>query len=292
MFEYVFAKQLGHFYHKEVVIDLSVMPESLFCLDQFQLNDNGIRFTRQYERGFQDHVASFTLFVLEKMKPQSKFIIMKLLQPLLNLLGVYVVTNGYVPVHFYRKRNAIAACGYFTSPQYLEGLTAELKTEFVCRMPATGKNADLLARISSCNAVCVHIRRGDYVIKQNRNTYLVCTPQYYENAAKEMLRRAPNAIFFVFSDDIQWVRENVAMDGTVVYVDYNNPAFEDMRLMCACRHFILSNSTFSWWAQWLGDADDKIVVSPDRWTNQNQHPELILQSFITMPSNPEEKASE
>lgn len=286
MFEYAFAKRLRRFYHAEVIIDLSSMQEGMFCLDQFELNDDGIRFTRHHKRAFQERLASGTLRFLEKMKPTTRFAVAKLLQALLNYLGLYVVTNGFIPVRFYKKRKNIAACGYFTSTQYLEGLEAELRAEFMCKLPAKGENADLLAQISCCNAVCVHIRRGDYVSEQHRDTYLVCTPQYYMDAATEIISRVPDAVFYVFSDDISWVREHVPMCGRVVYVDRNNPAYEDMRLMCACKHFILSNSTFSWWAQYLGDAADKIVISPDRWTNQNQHTELILPSFYTMPSNP------
>ena len=90
------------------------------------------------------------------------------------------------------------------------------------------------------------------------------------NAAQAAMRLAAqnsrNPIFFVFSDDIPWAREPLGRLGTCVFVDQNSgAASEDLRLMSACKHQIIANSSFSWWAAWLNTNPNKMVVAPRNW---------------------------
>lgn len=130
-------------------------------------------------------------------------------------------------------------------------------------------NMDMLAKIESCNAVCVHIRRGDYTSLKWSKYLLVCDETYYINAFEYILQREKNPIFFIFSnthDDLKWIENNYNLPGTKVYVDLGNRDFEELYLMYHFKHFILSNSTFSWWAQKLSQKR-QIVVAPKRWNN-------------------------
>ena len=72
--------------------------------------------------------------------------------------------------------------------------------------------------------------------------------------------------FYVFSDDIEWTRQNIKCDGAT-YVDKTGSEFIDLALMMKCKNFIIPNSTFSWWAQYLSNAPDKIVIAPEIWLN-------------------------
>lgn len=89
-----------------------------------------------------------------------------------------------------------------------------------------------------------------------------------------------NPVFFMFSDDIQWVRENVNTGCLTYYEDGTDPVWEKLRLMSACKHFIISNSTFSWWVQYLSRNGDKIVISPSRWFNNDYKSPLIDEKWI------------
>ncbi|HVN40475.1 MAG TPA: alpha-1,2-fucosyltransferase [Myxococcota bacterium] len=158
--------------------------------------------------------------------------------------------------------------GYWQSERYFADVADDVRRELTVERPATGRNAELLERIDACNAVSVHVRRGDYVsLPPVRATHGVCPLDYYERAARTLAERVADPVFFVFSDDPDWVRDHLRLDGEMVQVDHNRPeaGSEDMRLMSRCAHHVIANSTFSWWGAWLDPRPEKIVVAPRRW---------------------------
>ena len=128
-------------------------------------------------------------------------------------------------------------------------------------------NAEILKEIQETNSVAVHIRRGDYLNSFNNNVFFHPSEAWYRNAMEEIRRRVDSPRFYFFSDDIQWVREHFADIEDAVYVDINHgkSAYNDMRLMSACKHNIIANSTFSWWAAWLNINPQKIVIAPQKY---------------------------
>jgi hypothetical protein len=91
--------------------------------------------------------------------------------------------------------------------------------------------------------------------------------EYYAQAGKWIAERAPNPVFCVFSNDPEWARERLTLPGeTILAADHTGGTpIEDYHLMGACRHFIIANSTFSWWPAWLADHPEKHVVAPAHW---------------------------
>jgi hypothetical protein len=96
---------------------------------------------------------------------------------------------------------------------------------------------------------------------------MLLSKAYYERAISHILTRNPRSTFFVFSDDTAFAREWARAHPRMVVVDHNdeNLAHEDLRLMSLCRHHIIANSTFSWWAAWLNPRSDKLVIAPKKW---------------------------
>ena len=134
--------------------------------------------------------------------------------------------------------------------------------------------------MKSTNSVCVHIRRGDYTYLKN---YQVCSIAYYLKAMEIMKGKIKEPKFYIFSDDIEWVKKNIDFDVDVTYIDKNNTSYEELRLMYSCKHFIISNSSFSWWAQYLSTNKNKVVISPNIWyQNKNQPQDMILDYFTTI----------
>ena len=110
---------------------------------------------------------------------------------------------------------------------------------------------------------------------------MVCDKDYFLKAMDEAKKRISNPTFIFFSDDIEWVRENIHCDVPCYYESGKDPVWEKLRLMYSCKHFIISNSTFSWWAQYLSRNENKIVIAPDRWSNNlEEHSMLLDDSFI------------
>ncbi|MEO8068476.1 MAG: alpha-1,2-fucosyltransferase [Flavobacteriales bacterium] len=158
--------------------------------------------------------------------------------------------------------------GYWQSERYFKPDEQQLRNDFKFREPATGLNAELTARMKGVVSVSVHVRRGDYVNDATIGAFHgTCDLPYYQRAVALVLERAPKAEFFLFSDDMAWVKENLAITAPVVFVEHNQgPAsFNDMRLMAACRHHIIANSSFSWWGAWLNADPKKVVVAPKQW---------------------------
>ncbi|WP_082525137.1 alpha-1,2-fucosyltransferase [Pseudorhodoferax sp. Leaf274] len=165
--------------------------------------------------------------------------------------------------------NTPARCylkGYWQSEKYFKKHVKTLRSDFGFRLPLSGRNAVLATRIRQCNAVSVHVRRGDYV--QNHvtaATHGLCPPDYYQAAAHHVASRVDNPVFFIFSDDMSWARQHLPLPAPVEYVDHNQHAYDDMHLMSLCKHHVIANSSFSWWGAWLNANLHKIVVAPRQW---------------------------
>lgn len=158
--------------------------------------------------------------------------------------------------------------GYWQSERYFSDVADTIRRELA--PPASRAEVDrrLADRIEATEAVSVHVRRGDYLTsKIARETLGPCGRDYYRRAVELISQRlaAPHA--FLFSDDPDWVRDNLELPWprTVVGADEPRAADRDLALMSRCRHHIIANSSFSWWGAWLGEADGSVVVAPRRW---------------------------
>lgn len=175
--------------------------------------------------------------------------------------------------------------GYWQSEKYFMDIAEKIKTEFTLLYPPTGENLSLLQAIKSGNSISVHVRRGDYDSDSSANQiHGTCSIDYYHKAAELIAQQVQNPIFYIFSDDMAWVRNYLKFKYQVCYVEINDShtAFEDLRLMQHCHHHIIANSTFSWWGAWLNPKKNKIVVAPKRWFNDE---EMERQATDILPDN-------
>ena len=129
---------------------------------------------------------------------------------------------------------------------------------------------------------CITIRRGDFVTNiNNKKVYDICDVDYFQKAIQIIKNKVENPVFFIFSDDVEWAKNNINFYGCQVYSeDGTDTLDEKLRLMSSCKHFIISNSTFSWWAQYLSNYDKKIVISPNKWYATNLESNLLEDNWI------------
>ena len=161
--------------------------------------------------------------------------------------------------------------GYWQSIKYFEGIENDIKKDFRFKNQLDNKNLEILNEIENSNSISIHIRRGDYMSPENYNMYgCIATPTYYKKAIKVIEEKVENPTFFVFSNDMDWVKKNIQMNSRVFYIDINsgNGSYKDMQLMSNCKHNIIANSSFSWWGAWLNENKNKIVIAPKKWINR------------------------
>lgn len=196
-----------------------------------------------------------------------------------NRHGIYQLFIGYdYPFTWVKKKRKIAAAP-FECARYCESIRETLQKEFTPKYPVPERNRELMEKIQGTNSVCITIRRGNFLQYKMLD---VCTVKYFEDAVRKMKELVENPVFFVFSDDVQWARENLSIEGEVFYESGSDPVWEKLRLMYSCRHFIISNSTFSWWAQFLGRYPGKQVIAPDHWYNGTYQPPLYEEGWHLM----------
>lgn len=168
--------------------------------------------------------------------------------------------------------------GYFACEKYYADILPELRRDI--RFPKSlsfkgadsdvaRKNRETAERMQKENSVSIHIRRGDYLDAVNQEMFGgICTEDYYRAAIAEIKKQVPDAHFYVFSDDQEYVKEHYK-GSEYSYVDWNTgkDSFYDIYLMSCCRHNICANSTFSFWGARLNPGEDKIMIRPAKHKN-------------------------
>jgi hypothetical protein len=158
--------------------------------------------------------------------------------------------------------------GHWQSERYFMDVREDLIKDFDFQIPLGSKNHEARLVILNSNSVSIHVRRGDYVKNPKAfATHGVCSVEYYQQAIEFLSSKLQSPKFFVFSDDMKWVRENLKLGSEVIYVDWNTGAdsHKDMHLMSLCKHNIVANSSFSWWGAWLNKNPSKMVIAPICW---------------------------
>ena len=117
------------------------------------------------------------------------------------------------------------------------------------------------------NSVSIHVRRGDYLKHKNLQTHGLCSLDYYKKAIDYLLDQKSNLNFFVFSDDLEWCKNNFDFVQNIFYCE--GSPIEDFILMSSCKYNIIANSSFSWWSAFLNQNQNKIIIYPNNWFVNN-----------------------
>ena len=163
--------------------------------------------------------------------------------------------------------NDIFVRGYFENSEYFDDIKDILFNEFVPKNPRKEKNKELYSVIDNKESVCVSFRIWNEIKYDNNfmKEHNLCSREYYLKAINKMHELHPDAHFIIFSNDIAWVKKNIKFEYPVSFEDGDDEIWEKLRMMYSCKHFIMSNSTFCWWAQYLCRNKNKTVISPNKW---------------------------
>ncbi len=181
-------------------------------------------------------------------------------------LPIFVEPHFHYDLHFESIDRGCYLVGGWVSQRYFESIREVLLEDFAFKGEMSDAAQRLFNEISACPCpVAVHVRRGDYIEDQRiLSRHGICRLDYYEAAMKLLQAEDERCRFFVFSDDVERVQEEFSGLQGLTYVRGNSQE-EDLHLMSSCRHIIVANSTFSWWAAWLNRNPGKIVIAPRQW---------------------------
>lgn len=180
---------------------------------------------------------------------------------------VFDLCSGYQSIGLAQPGYISYLHGYWQSEQYFKEHFSTLRNKFTFRESRTLNELDQ-SLLRSDVKVGVHIRRGDYVSDPKASAKMgIPSLCYYIEGINAFRKRFPSSKIFVFSDDINWARSMLQLKFNNIWfcdLDDSN-ASSDMQMLSECDHFVLSNSTFGWWAAYLSTNIHKIVVTPDKW---------------------------
>lgn len=263
MFQYAAALRLARLHHTSVVMDLGFF-ENIADTDT----------PRHYELNCFNIDASFLSPTRRPSDPQPSYtgargkLLLARHKVLHKAWKLYRESGFTFDPHVTQLPDNSYLIGYWQSEKYFKTIRKIILDDFSFRDIPTGKNKLFLETISGCEAISLHVRRGDYISNPNANSFHGTKGRdYYDQAVSLVCQRCTNPVLYVFSDDIDWCKRNLQFDARTIYVEGNTKGCEDLRLMQACKHNIIANSSFSWWGAWLNRNPDKIVVAPKIWFN-------------------------
>lgn len=170
--------------------------------------------------------------------------------------------------------------GYWQSAKYWLDIDSDIRDAFTFPDSLTEYQKDILVFIRNNISISVHVRRGDYV---GNELFEVCTMDYYKNAINTIEQKLGRGVkFFIFSNDIEWCREQFTDKEYCFVVPEKTMPYEkmDMFLMSQCKHNIIANSTFSWWAAYLNSYANKIVIAPKVWLKGKEMRDICPDEWI------------
>jgi len=251
MFQYAFAKGIEQKTGLKAVFDMSFFEKRY--ARPFELTIFGIKPEKITK--LTDKIKIALIWKLRRKLNGKKFMGMKLISEE-NAIEYYdfdITEETYIE-------------GFFQTEKHFKGI--DLGFEFKDKLDK--KNKETADLIKASNSISLHIRRGDYVQKKvYQNMFATCSLDYYKRAVDIITKGQTDFKLFIFSDDIQWVKENLNLPYETVYVDNNKgkDSYKDMQLMSLCKHNVIANSSFSWWGAYLNKNPEKIVVAPQKWFN-------------------------
>lgn len=212
---------------------------------------------------------------------QEKFAAEKKWQGLLNRIGMIICENGYIKHKIYSNKKNIVILGFFQSERYFSKVADTIKSELNLEAKLKESGYPALEDLQERNSVCISIK-----VEHNVGSamYDVCTKEYWEKAVQYVTERVKNPLFFICSDNVEYVLNNIidCNEYEVVVQDNRYPVSISLAAMAQCKHFIIGNTTYGWWAQYLSKNEDKIVIAPSRWMLVDMPIDIYQDNWITM----------
>lgn len=272
LFQYAAARSLSIYKKASLLIDLQEYEFSqkrTYRLNCFKINEN--------LEGSNNKGTKYSYFTMNK---KIKNILSKFHSYIPLPINYYFDHSWKTNFNFYKLSYNVTLEGSFANLFYFDSIRDILINELQLKEDLVSSDFIQYHKlIEQTNSVSLHIRRGDYVAeKQTLFAQLEC--EYYLHSFDYMNKHQKNLCFFIFSDDITWAKQNLSYLPNCYFVE-NLPDYQDLVIMSSCKHNIIANSTFSWWAAYLNQNPKKIILYPYKWYKQD---ELNAKKKIFLPT--------
>jgi hypothetical protein len=275
LFQYALARQISIKRGKKLLFDTTYyrfVRNRKFLLDQFNTKGKNLEFS---------DAPSLFLTTLP--------VIGKIYLKILKIFGVSKFSRltesqfyTFDP-KWYSGMDNLYLEGFWNNPEYLTLFWPRIKRELSQKESAFAHLSMYLKTIKSTESVAVHVRRTDYLKVKNLG---VCSIRYYKDAVRRMRTKLHNPQFYVFSDDLNWSKKNLHFLADATFVDFTINEIEDFFLMRNCKHHVIANSTFSWWAARLKEHKKHLIIAPYPWQSATSPADsLVLSSWIKIRKN-------
>ena len=262
MFQYAFGRCLAKRNDTILKLDLSFFSSQdinnknhvfrNYDLDIFNVQEN-FASVEEVTRLSKRSKNIFLDKALNKLSGKKKSFI---LEPHFHFSSKVYNTSGDIYLH-----------GYWQSEKYFSEVKSLIMSDFTFKEEMTCAAKNLQIKIKNSNSICVNVRRGDFITNSNLGFKGV---DYFKQAESIINAEVSDPNYYIFSDEIEWCEENLKFNAPTFFVShyYAGKKFQDyLRLMASCKHYIMPNSSFAWWAVWFNQDTDKIVIAPKTWFN-------------------------
>lgn len=262
MFQYAVGRYLSIYFNTDLYFDFEFLERI----------NHELEFTpRQYEL----HIFHLSVQPVDRARIYKYFIrptnmlekiVGKVFRQIDGFRSVYE-TNPTYRNNIHHAGKHCYLIGYWQNEKYFKPIESVIRNDFTFRLHLSNKELHFLNEIKHSNSVAVHVRKGDYTKYESlKKYYFQCDAEYYQRAIYYIQQHISDARFYFFSDEPFWIENNIQINFPFQIVQTLH-AGTDMFLMSQCKHNIIANSTFSWWAAWLNNHVNKIVIAPKIWYN-------------------------
>lgn len=270
LFMYAFARSISDKRNNElIVIDDREAIKRQYHNSLMDYKLDNVKYVHDhkifYKPGFiKQNIIFFIYRVLRKaLNFNQRFLLEKKYQKFFNSNGLILCENGYLDYTVPTTKN-IFINGYFQTDKYFQDVKDEIIKAFTIDNATMENYYPDIVKIRNGNSVCISIKVQHNV---GNSIYDVCNDGYWQKAINYICQNVEAPLFFICSDNVEYVKENL-IDCTKYDAVFQNPKIPvnvSLSIMGQCKHFVIGNTTFGWWAQYLCKYDKKIVVAPSKW---------------------------
>lgn len=269
MFQYAFGQNIAVSYNKKVVYDIGAY--------KYRSKNDTYRDYQLYQFGIELDTINNALSTIINNKNSSFYSFIYKVFKRVRLVKEFKEKELYVYDNsFYNQTGIVYFKGFWQSCKYFSKIRNKLIETFVNKPNISSKVQKIKGQLSETNSVAIHFRRGDYLTNNTAKQFHgICNLDYYYNAVNYLIKSCVNISLYIFSDDIQWVKQHFKVDVPIFFVEGNDD-FEDIILMASAKHNIIANSSFSWWGAYLNQNENKTVIAPANWTKKHKSKDIDL----------------